>query len=132
MAELDFAIRGGRILDGTGNPWFLADVGIKDGKIVTIGHVAPGAARQTIEAAGLVVCPGFIDLHTHSDLSLLSDGDGQSKVRQGVTLDVIGEATTVAPLVGPAGDEYRLDLREREGFEVDWTDFQSYFARLLR
>ena len=99
MAAFDFAIRGGRIVDGTGNPWYRADLGIKDGRIASIGRVDPADAARTIDADGRVVCPGFIDMHTHSDVPLLKDGDAQSKVRQGVTLDVIGESTTVAPLV---------------------------------
>ncbi len=133
MAAFDFAIRGGRVVDGTGNPWYLADVAVKDGRIATIGRVEPSAAMRTIEADGRVVCPGFIDMHTHSDVPLLKDGDAQSKVRQGVTLDVIGESVTVAPLVGAAAEEFRRELRHRDAFEdVDWTDFDGYFARLLR
>src|SRR5262245_56833413 len=106
MAAFDYAIRGGRIMDGTGNPWYRADLGIKDGRIVSIGRVGSADAGGTIDADGLVVCPGFIDMHTHSDVPLLKDGDAQSKVRQGVTLDVIGESTTVAPLIGPAAEEF--------------------------
>jgi N-acyl-D-amino-acid deacylase len=133
MAAFDCAIRGGRIVDGTGNPWYRADVGIKDGRIARIGRVDASDAARTIDADGRVVCPGFIDMHTHSDVPLLKDGDAQSKVRQGVTLDVIGESTTVAPLVGPAAEEFRRELSHRDGFEaVDWTDFTGYFARLMR
>src|SRR5437764_15228625 len=75
MAAFDCAIRGGRIVDGTGNPWYRADVGIKDGRIVSIGRVDASDAARTIEADGRVVCPGFIDMHTHSDVPLLKDGD---------------------------------------------------------
>jgi N-acyl-D-amino-acid deacylase len=132
MAELDVAIRGGRVVDGTGNPWYWADVGIANGRVVQIGRLE-GAAARTIEAAGMVVCPGFIDMHTHSDLPLVIDGSAQSKVRQGVTLDVIGESVTVAPLVGPVAEEFRADQRHRFRFDdVDWTDFAAYFARLER
>jgi N-acyl-D-amino-acid deacylase len=133
VAELDLAIRGGRVLDGTGNPWYWADVGIKDGRIARIGPIEPSAAARTVDAGGMVVCPGFIDMHTHSDIPLLMDGDAHSKVRQGVTLDVIGESVTVAPLVGPVAEEFRHEQRHREGFDgVDWTDFTGYFARLMR
>jgi N-acyl-D-amino-acid deacylase len=132
MAELDLLIRGGRVVDGTGNPWHRADVAIKDGRIAALGRLDAAAARRTLEAADLVVCPGFIDLHTHSDIPLLLDGEMHSKVRQGVTLDVIGESATVAPLVGAAGEEYRLEQAQRFGFEVDWTDLAGYFARVVR
>src|SRR3712207_3433272 len=133
MAEYDVAIRGGRVLDGTGNPWYWGDVAIKDGRIARLGPVEAGAAARTIDVDGMVVCPGFIDMHTHSDIPLLLDGDAQSKVRQGVTLDVIGESVTVAPLVGPVAEEFRHEQRHREGFDdVDWTDFTGYFARLMR
>ncbi len=133
MAELDLAIRGGRVLDGTGNPWYWADVGIKDGRIARIGAIEPSAAARTVDAGGMVVCPGFIDMHPHSDIPLLMDGDAHSTVRQGVTLDVIGESVTVAPLVGPVAEEFRHEQRHREGFDgVDWTDFTGYVARLMR
>ncbi|HEY7064340.1 MAG TPA: D-aminoacylase [Chloroflexota bacterium] len=133
MAEYDLAIRGGRLVDGTGNPWYWGDVAVKDGRIAAIGAVGPNAAARTIEADGRVVCPGFIDMHTHSDIPLLKDGDAQSKVRQGVTLDVLGESVTVAPLIGPEGEEFRRDQRHRFGLDdVDWTDFAGYFARLQR
>src|SRR5688572_14196013 len=80
----DLVLRGGRVVDGTGNPWILADVGVKDGKITAVGRVT-GSAARTIDATGLVVAPGFIDLHTHSDQPLINDGNAESKVRQGVT-----------------------------------------------
>lgn len=132
MAAYDVVISGGRVLDGSGNPWFYADVAIKDGRIVRIGRVEPDPAARTIDARGLIVAPGFIDLHTHSDIPLLMDGNGQSKVRMGVTLDVIGESASVAPLQGAVLEEYRNEQRQRNNFEVDWTTFTGYFERLLR
>ena len=78
----DIVIRGGRIVDGTGNPWFEGDVGILGGRIRAVGLIR-GGARRVIDAQGLVVSPGFIDLHTHSDLPLLRNGNAESKVRQG-------------------------------------------------
>ncbi len=82
----DLLIRGGRIVDGTGNPWFRGDVAITAGRIAAVGRLAGAQAARVIDARGLTVAPGFIDLHTHSDMPLLADGDAQSKVRQGVTL----------------------------------------------
>ena len=93
-------IRGGRVVDGTGNPWFYADVGIRDGRIVTVGQLAGADATRVIDATGLVIAPGFIDLHTHSDSQLLADGTAQSKIRQGVTLDIAGESTSPGPRDG--------------------------------
>jgi len=87
MALYDLAILGGRLIDGSGKPWFHADLGIKNGRIAVIGRIDPVSADATIDAGGMVVCPGFIDLHTHSDIPLLMDGDAQSKVRQGVTFE---------------------------------------------
>ena len=99
----DVIIRGGRVVDGTGNPWFAADVAIKGGRIAAVSNTLTTAtAARVIDAAGLVVAPGFIDLHTHSDTSLLADANAQSKVRQGVTIYVLGESTSVAPRIPPA------------------------------
>jgi dihydroorotase/N-acyl-D-amino-acid deacylase len=115
---LDLILRGGHIVDGTGNPWFTGDVGIRADRIAAVGNLAAAKARRDIDARGLVVAPGFIDMHTHSDLTLLDDGNAESKVREGVTLDVIGESTSVAP---------------RDGLPVardTWTDFTGYWNAL--
>jgi N-acyl-D-amino-acid deacylase len=131
MAIFDVVIHGGRVIDGTGNPWFYADVAVKDGKIASVGNIAPEAGSRAISAKGSVVTPGYIDLHTHSDQPLIADGNAESKVRQGVTLDVIGESQTVAPLEGAVLEEYRLEHRRRNGIETDWKTFTGYFGRLM-
>ncbi|MDX1646725.1 MAG: amidohydrolase family protein, partial [Longimicrobiales bacterium] len=113
----DLLIAGGQIVDGTGNPWFRADVAIRGDRIVAVGDLAGADAARVVDATGLVVAPGFIDLHTHSDRALLRDGTAQSKVRQGVTLDIAGESSSPAPRDGLEGDE-------------DWTTFTGYFRRL--
>ena len=123
-APFDVLIRGGRIVDGTGNPWFHGDVGIRDGRVAAVGRLADAEAARVIDATGLVVTPGFIDLHTHSDLTLLEDGDAQSKVRQGVTIDVLGEGSSVAPQDGLSGTEWvtfteYFDLIERQGISMN-------------
>lgn len=125
----DVIVRGGRIVDGAGNPWFVGDVGVKGGRIVAVGRLSNATATRLIDATGLVVAPGFIDLHTHSDTALLADGTAQSKVRQGVTLDMIGEGGSVAP----------RDNRQAAGGggrgggpAADWTTFTGYFAAVER
>src|SRR4030095_3232734 len=110
----------GHIIDGTGNPWFAGDVGIRGDRIAAVGRLTGATAKREIDGRGLVVAPGFIDMHTHSDQPLLNDGNGESKVREGVTLDVIGEATTVAPRDG---------LAEAKG---TWTDFTGYWGALAQ
>jgi len=117
-SAFDVILRGGRIVDGTGNPWFVGDVGIRGDRIAAVGQLAGAKARREIDARGLVVAPGFIDMHTHSDQPLLDDGNAESKVREGVTLDVIGESTTVAPRDG---------LPDAKG---SWSNFTGYWDAL--
>ncbi|MGH9786470.1 MAG: N-acyl-D-amino-acid deacylase family protein, partial [Terriglobia bacterium] len=124
-APFDLLIRNARVVDGSGSPSLLADVGIRNGRIEAVGRLSDARAARVIDASGLVVAPGFIDLHTHSDIPLLADGTAQSKVRQGVTLDVLGESVTVAPRDG-------LPAEETDGVKIDWTTFTQYFDRLVR
>jgi N-acyl-D-aspartate/D-glutamate deacylase len=119
----DVLITGGEVLDGTGAAAVRADVGIRGDRVEAIGALAGRSAAKTIDATGLVVAPGFIDLHTHSEMPLVADGTAQSKVRQGVTLDVTGESTSAAPRDGLSGVG-------QDGPAVDWTTFTQYFARL--
>jgi N-acyl-D-amino-acid deacylase len=121
--QFDVLIRGGRVIDGTGAPWIYADVGIRDGHIAAIGNLADAKAREIIEAKGSVLTPGFIDMHTHSDLSLVRDGRGLSKIRQGVTTEVIGESDSVAPRRADAHDGH-------DAVKPDWTTLREYFQRL--
>jgi N-acyl-D-aspartate/D-glutamate deacylase len=111
-ADYDLVVRGGRVADGTGNPSFPADVAIRDGRIVALGRV-PGTASRTIDATGLIVAPGFIDIHNHSDDSVLTDADAQSMVRQGVTSMIFGEGGSAAP-------------------SSKWPRFTAYFDALVR
>ncbi len=128
--DYDILIRGGRIVEGTGNPSFLGDVAIRGERIVALGHLASVNAKRTIDAAGLTVAPGFIDMHNHSDYTLLADGNAQSMIRQGVTTMVLGEGESAAPVGGKQPHVSRRVLIS--GGEPDWTDFNGYFARLLR
>jgi len=103
----DLVIRNGKIIDGSGNPWLYGDVAVANGKIVAVGRLGgaaglPGSAqaKRDIDAKGLIVAPGFIDMHSHSDTVLLEDGLAQSKIRQGVTTEVLGEGSSAGPRVG--------------------------------
>jgi len=97
----DVVIRGGRIVDGAGRPAFTGDLAIEGDRIVAVGTVPAGrGARRVIDARGLVVAPGFVDVHSHSDLLYFEDGRAESKVRQGVTLEVLGEADSAGPCQG--------------------------------
>jgi N-acyl-D-aspartate/D-glutamate deacylase len=98
--QYDLVVRGARIVDGTGNPWFVGDVGVRDDRIVAVDRRLPGSAAREIDATGKVVCPGFIDIHSHSDDVLLEDGDAQSKIRQGVTTEILGEGDSAGPRPG--------------------------------
>src|SRR4051812_18495525 len=110
----DLLIRGGRVIDGAGNPWYAADVGIEGHRIVAVGRLAGIAAARTIDADGLFVCPGFTDMHTHSDLQLLVNPAHEAKVHQGVTLEVLGQdGLSYAPL--PAA---RPDLPPPPGLQL--------------
>lgn len=93
----DLVVRGGKIVDGTGNPWRIGDVAIRGDHIVAVGRIPTGNAKREIDAKGLVVAPGFIDMHSHSDFLLLEDGNAPSKIRQGVTTEVLGEGSSAGP-----------------------------------
>jgi len=95
--DFDLLIRGGRIADGTGNPSYLGDVALKDGRVAAMGRLDGKTAKRVIDAKGLIVSPGFIDIHNHSDSTLLTDGNAQSMVRQGVTTMIFGEGESAAP-----------------------------------
>jgi N-acyl-D-aspartate/D-glutamate deacylase len=127
----DVIIRGGHVIDGTGNPWIEADVGIRAGHIVRIGPVEDVQAARVIDATGQVIAPGFIDMHTHSEYALLYDGNAQSKIRQGVTTEVVGEGTSPGPIEGSAVEPTKEMLR-LFNLDLTWSTLDGYFQRLLK
>ena len=127
-APYDLVVRNGKVVDGTGNPWFYGDVAVRGDRIVAVGRVPPGKASREIDAKGLVVAPGFIDMHSHSDFLLLEDGDAQSKIRQGVTTEVLGEGSSAGPAQG------QLPPRRAKAGDkgLRWTTLGGYFDALER
>lgn len=125
--EFDLVIRGGQMLDGTGQEARRADVGVKGDRITAIGDLGARRAGQTIDAAGKVVAPGFIDTQGQSGTTLLAVGNGESHIRQGITSEIIGEGSTPAVWTEKTVEREAL---ERFGLRFDWTTFDGYFDRL--
>jgi len=126
----DVVITSGRIYDGSGGPSYIADVGIKDGHIAAIGQLRPDAG-EVIDAQGLAVAPGFINMLSWANESLIEDGRSQSDIRQGVTLEVMGEGWSM----GPLNEEMKRDMRESQGdikFSIEWTTLGEYLEYLER
>src|SRR5690349_12385226 len=127
----DLLIQHGHIIDGTGSPWYSGDVAIKDGRIAAIGPLMRASAADTIDAAGLVVAPGFIDMLGQSDLTILVDPKLPSKIFQGITTEFTGEGSSVAPLNDRILAADRVDY-EHLKITPDWRTLGQYFARLER
>jgi N-acyl-D-amino-acid deacylase len=127
---LDILIKNGTVVDGTGAAPFEADVGIADGRIAVMAKTVSQEATRTIDARNLHVAPGFVDPHSHSDFPLLADPRAQSKIRQGVTTEVIGNCGyTPAPLMGAAIEEVS-DKARTFGLSVTWRTMGEYLERL--
>ncbi len=129
--EYDTLIRGGRIIDGTGNPWYAGDVAIRADRIVAIGKLPNATARRVIDAGGMVVSPGFIDMLGQSETALLIDNRSVSKLAQGITSEITGEGGSIAPqnaltiaAAQPSLDPYHL--------KIDWTTLDDYWHRLAK
>jgi len=125
----DLIITNGHIIDGTGSPWYSGDLGIRDGKVAAIGNLTAAPRKRTIDAAGKVVAPGFIDMLGQSELSILVDPRLPSKIFQGITTEITGEGGSIAPINDaiiqadrPGYDHYHIT--------PDWRTFRQYFARL--
>ncbi len=127
----DIVILHGHIVDGAGSPWYAGDVGIRRGKIAAIGNLAGAPARRVIDARGMVVAPGFIDMLGQSELTILVNPHLPSKIYQGITTEITGEGTSVAPQTDALLAADRLGY-EHYGILPDWHSFREYFARLER
>ena len=131
QAPLDLVIRGGDLIDGTGSPPRRADIGVRADAIVEIGDLSQSPATHVIDATRLVVAPGFIDMHSHSDFPLLVDGRALSKIMQGVTTELLGESESAGPAIGPVRPEEEKALGVYN-LRLDWATLGEYFARLER
>ncbi|HYI16287.1 MAG TPA: D-aminoacylase, partial [Thermomicrobiales bacterium] len=133
----DVLITGAKVVDGSGNPWFYGDVAISGDRVVAVaprGRIDPGSAGEVIDASGHVVCPGFIDIQSHSLISFLTRGESLSKVTQGVTTEILGEGWTPAPFGGRITDplagysDFPVEIIERikswSRFR-DWLDYMG-------
>ena len=127
--ELDVVIRNGHIIDGTGSPWYSGDIGIRGRRIVRIGSLASAPAKQVIDAHGLIVAPGFIDMLGQSEFSMLVNPHVPSKIFQGITTEITGEGDSVAPTTPQLLAQDRAGF-EHYGIKPDWTTFRDYFNRL--
>jgi N-acyl-D-amino-acid deacylase len=127
--DFDLVITNGHIIDGTGSPWYSGDVGIRDGKVAAIGKLVLSPRKRTIDAAGKVVAPGFIDMLGQSELSILVEPRLPSKIYQGITSEITGEGSSAAPLNDSI---LRTDSAGYEHYKItaDWRTFRQYFTRL--
>ena len=137
---IDVLIRGGKIVDGTGNPWFYGDIAIAGDRIAEVappGRLDAARAKGVVEAEGMMVCPGFIDIQSHSILPLMRDGRCLSKITQGVTTEIMGESWTPAPYGGRVTEDPEPEFEEPElrqwGEERrGWTRFRDWLATMVR
>jgi len=130
-APYDILFTNARVVDGTGAPWFAADVGLRGGKIAAVGRLSGASAKRMIDASGLVVAPGFIDLLGQSEYTVMVDGRAASKITQGITTEVTGEGESIAPIDEKVIAENQ-DLYKKYGVYPDWRTLDQYFAMLER
>jgi N-acyl-D-amino-acid deacylase len=128
-SSFDIVITNGHIIDGTGSPWYSGDVGIRDGKIAAIGSLSAAHRKRTIDAQGKVVAPGFVDMLGQSEMTILVDPRLPSKIYQGITTEITGEGSSIAPLNDAI---IRSDHSAYEHYKItpDWRTLREYFARL--
>jgi N-acyl-D-amino-acid deacylase len=127
----DVLITGGRIVDGTGAPWYRGDVGIVGDRIVAIGQLAGRDAKQLVDASNLVVAPGFIDMLGQSEFNVLADPRAASKITQGITTEITGEHQSIAPVNDEMAKAEKAEF-DRYKVEQDFRTLAEYFAWLER
>ena len=127
----DLVLKGGTLLDGTGAPAWQADIGLVGDTITALGSIAPEQGRRLLDIAGLHVAPGFIDIHSHSDFSLVAYPGAESRILQGITTEITGNCgSSSAPIAGLGAQASRREFLNDTGVEADWSDVASYFGRL--
>src|SRR4029077_2643963 len=127
----DIVIAGGRVIDGTGAAWFLADVGIVGDRIVAVGNLKGAQALKRIDATGLIVAPGFIDMQGQSEFTVLVDNRAASKITQGVTTEITGEGSSLAPINDRMKKENE-EVAKKYGVTIDWSTLDDYFKHFER
>jgi N-acyl-D-amino-acid deacylase len=129
--EYDLVIANGHIIDGTGSPWYAGDVAISAGRIAAIGNLSRASRKRTIDAHGMIVAPGFIDMLGQSELTVLVDPRLPSKIFQGITTEITGEGNSVAPINDAILKEGQPEFKHYD-LKPDWRNFQQYFARVQK
>ena len=127
--EYDVIIRNGRIIDGSGNPWFSGDIAIRSDRIASIGRLSDVHAKREIDATGLMVSPGFIDMLGQSELALLIDNRSLNKLSQGITTEITGEGASIAPQNSHTISQLQPVLNQYH-LKIDWSSLSDYFTRL--
>jgi N-acyl-D-amino-acid deacylase len=133
--SFDIIIRNGRIIDGTGNPWYHGEIGIKEGKIKEIRSKISNEGSREIDAGGMIICPGFIDMHSHTDFILPIFNNVESFIRQGITTNVIGMCgNSLAPIHPDHVEDFRKFYARiiplYEDYQFMWNTFKEYLAKL--
>src|SRR5450631_117375 len=129
--EYDLVVANGHIIDGTGSPWYTGDVAINAGHIAAIGNLSRASRKRTIDAHGMIVAPGFIDMLGQSELTVLVDPRLPSKIFQGITTEITGEGNSVAPMNDAILKEGQPEFNHYE-IKPDWQTFRQYFARVQK
>ncbi len=129
--EYDFIISGAHIVDGTGAPWVAGDLAISGDRIVAIGDLSKASALKRLDAKGLVVCPGFIDVQGQSEFNVLVDNRAASKITQGVTTEITGEGSSIAPVNDRLKKENQ-EVAKKFGVTQDWSSLDDYFKHFER
>jgi N-acyl-D-amino-acid deacylase len=129
--EYDFIISGSHIVDGTGAPWVSGDIAISGDRIVAMGDLSKASARKRLDAKGLVASPGFIDVQGQSEFNVLVDNRAASKITQGVTTEITGEGSSIAPVNDRLKKENE-DVAKKYGVTQDWSTLDEYFQHFER